>query len=141
MKFLPVLVVCVIFTAGCVSAPVYEPMHAAQTQTLLLNEGALKAVKAGMTADEVHTLMGQTIVIGYSARGNGPDYDPLTIPNPYKVEKLTVGTTEYLVEYYVSAVHQPDGKVSDDEIEPLVFKAGVLSGRGWNYLNRIRPRP
>ncbi len=141
MKILPLLLLCCVMAAGCAGIEVYDPMHAAQNQVLLLNESALKSVKVGMSEDEVHTLAGQALVIGYSARSNSPGYEPLTIPNPYKIEKLNVGSAAYVVEYYVSMVRHPDGTISNDELEPLVFKDGKLAGKGWDYLKRLHPRP
>ncbi len=124
----------VVVCAGCATTEGYNPVAAANNQTFLLNESAFKAVKEGMTLAQVHQLMGQEIIIGYTSQPQGA-YQPLTIPNPYKSE--TVKT--YAVEYYVTAIHQADGIISDDELIPFVFKDGVLTGRGWPFLKALRP--
>ncbi len=88
-----------------------------------------------MTIDQVHKIMGTELVIGYTYQT--PDYKPLTIPNPYKSEAIK--DTGYLIEYYIEAIRQPDGIVSDNELMPLIFKDGKLIGRGWPLVNSLRP--
>ncbi len=121
--------------AGCASSVVYNPMQQPLPQEILLNESGFKAVQDGMTETQIHQLMGTELVIGYKSQT--PGYQPLTIPNPYKSEAIK-GTT-YLIEYYIEAIRQPDGIVSDNELMPLVFKDGKLIGRGWPLANSVRP--
>jgi hypothetical protein len=121
--------------AGCASTPAYNPMEAGARQDLLLNASGLKEVKDGMTLDQVHQIMGTELVIGYTYKA--PDYKPLTIPNPYKTEAIK--DTDYLIEYYIEAIRQPDNIVHDSELMPLIFKGGKLIGRGWSLANPIRP--
>ncbi|MBF0571222.1 MAG: hypothetical protein HQL12_05060 [Candidatus Omnitrophica bacterium] len=121
--------------AGCASSVVYNPMQVANQQELLLNESGFKAVREGMTIDQVHTIMGTALVIGYSFQS--PDYKPLTIPNPYKSEAIR--DTGYFIEYYIEAIRQPDGIVSDNELMPLIFQNGKLIGRGWDLVHSLRP--
>jgi hypothetical protein len=123
--------------AGCATSPVYNPMQAASSQEILLNESGLKAVQEGMTMDQVHKIMGQEFVIGYEF--HAPDYKPLTILNPYKSEAIK--GTDYFIEYYIEAIRQPDGIVSDNELMPLIFKNDKLIGRGWPLANSLRPKP
>lgn len=120
--------------AGCASTPVYNPIHAAVSSKLLLNENALKEVQEGMTMDQVHNIMGQELIIGYTPQSDR--YKPLTILNPYRIEKIK--GTGYIIEYYVKAIRQPEGIVSDDELMPLVFKDGKLVSRGWPFVNSLR---
>jgi hypothetical protein len=123
--------------AGCVSNVVYNPMQVANQQEIKLNESSFKAIQDGMTMDQVHKIMGQELVIGYASQT--PGYKPLTIPNPYKSEAIK--GTDYFIEYYVEAIRQPDGIVSDNELMPLIFKNGKLNGRGWPLANSLRPKP
>ena len=118
---------------GCASAPVYNPVQASVHPEVLLNESGLKEVKEGMTADQVHKIMGQELRIGYAFESD--KYQPLTIPNPYRIEKIKGG--EYTVEYYIEAIRQADGIVKDDELMPLVFQDGKLVGRGWPLVNSL----
>ena len=120
--------------AGCATAPTYNPMQVAAQQEILLNENGFKAVHEGMTQDEVHQAMGQEILVGYQFES--PTYKPLSIPNPYKTEDLK--GTGYTVEYYVEAIRQPDGTISDNELMPLVFNNGKLVGRGWPLANSLK---
>jgi hypothetical protein len=121
--------------AGCASTPVYNPMQVATQQEILLNESGFKAVQDGMTLDQVHQAMGTQLVIGYAFQS--PDYKPLTISNPYKSE--TLKDKNYFIEYYIASIRQPDGIISDDQLMPLIFKDGVLIGRGWPLVNSLRP--
>ena len=136
MKYLN-LSVMILLLSGCATTAVYDPLRAATQQVLLLNESSLKNIKEGMTQDNVHDVMGQEIVIGYTKQSAG--YKPLTIPNPYKVEQVETLQGTYTVEYYVRIVRQPDGVITDDELMPLVFKDSKLIGRDWSFVKSIRP--
>jgi len=120
---------------GCASSPVYNPIQAQTNPELLLNESALKEVREGMTADQVHKIMGQELLIGYAFQSD--HYNPLTIANPYRTEKIK--DTGYIIEYYINAIRQADGIVRDDALMPLVFQDGKLIGRGWPLVNSLRP--
>ncbi len=120
--------------AGCASTPVYNPMQVTTQQELLLNESGFKALQEGMSMTQVHQIMGQQLVIGY--QDQSPGYKPLTIANPYRSENIK--GTDDVIEYYVEAVRQPDGVVSDNELMPLIFKGGKLVGRGWPLANSLR---
>jgi hypothetical protein len=134
MRFTWIIFLGLILT-GCATTPVYNPMQSATQQEILLNESGFKAIQDGMSLDQAHKIMGQELVIGY--KNQTPGYLPLTIPNPYKSE--TVKGTDYVIEYYIEAIRQPDGIVSDNELMPLVFKNGKLAGRGWPLANSLRP--
>jgi hypothetical protein len=110
-------------------------MQTAVPQEISLNESGFKAVKDGMTMEQVHNIMGQELIIGYALQSS--DYKPLTIPNPYKSE--TIKGTGCFIEYYIEAIRQPDGIVHDNELMPLIFKNGKLIGRGWPLANSLRP--
>jgi len=121
--------------AGCATSVVYNPMQVANQQELLLNESGFKALQEGMTLDQVHQIMGTQLIIGYTLQE--PNYKPLTIANPYRSE--AVKGTDYFIEYYIEAIRQPDGIVSDNELMPLIYKNGKLIGRGWTLANSLRP--
>jgi len=121
--------------SGCASTPAYNPMQMTSQQELLLNESGFKALANGMTQDQVHKIMGQSLVIGYGEEN--ANYKPLTIANPYKTEAIK--GTDYVIEYYIESIRQPDGTVHDNELMPLIFKGGKLGARGWDQLNAIRP--
>jgi len=120
---------------GCASTAVYNPMQVANTAEILLNQSGFKAVQEGMTLDQVHQIMGQELIIGYTAQT--PGYKPLTITNPYKSEAIK--GSDIVIEYYIEAIRQPDGIISDNELMPLIFKDSKLIGRGWPLANSLRP--
>jgi len=133
MRFAGMILLSLILT-GCATTPVYNPMQVNTQQEVLLNESGFKAIQDGMTMDQVHKIMGQELVVGYALQS--PGYKPLTIPNPYKSEAIK--DTNYFIEYYIEAIRQPDGIVSDNELMPVVFKGGNLIGRGWPLVNSLR---
>ena len=136
MRFSWIIFLSLILT-GCATSPVYNPMQTASPQEILLNESGLKALREGMTMDQVHKIMGQELVIGY--KDQTPGYLPLTILNPYKSEAIK--NTGLFIEYYIEAIRQPEGIVTDNELMPLIFKNGKLIGRGWPLANSLRPKP
>ena len=130
--------------AGCASTPTYNPVQSSVNQTVLLNETAIKSISIGMKQDDVHHAMGQELTIGYASQEPGLkdiNYKPLTIPNPYKTAAIKTAKGECTAEYYVTAIKQPDGVVSDDELLPLVFCNGVLTAQGWQALKGITVNP
>ncbi len=115
---------------GCAVTTEYNPVQAVHKQTFVLNESSLKAAAIGMTQEEVHRLVGDAIIIGYSYQDTASK--PITLANPYKTNALKTKHGDCTVEYYVTAVHQPDGVVSDDELMPLLFCNGTLKAKGWD---------
>jgi hypothetical protein len=128
------IIIFLFFTlAGCASTPEYDPLHAAIQIPLPLNENAFKEVKEGMTLDQVHKIMGQELKVGFAIQLENSK--PLTIANPYKIESLK--GSGYVIEYYVENLLRPDSVLSDDELQPLVFRDGKLIGRGWPLLKSL----
>jgi len=132
MNFI-VMIFLSFFAAGCASTPVYNPMTNTYPSEIALNQRGFQSLKEGMSLEDVHQAMGQELAIGYGYQS--PNYKPITIPNPYKSE--TVKNTPYVIEYYIEAIRQPDGVVSDNELMPLVFKDGKLIGRGWPLVHSL----
>jgi hypothetical protein len=140
------LILVVLFSGGCAVNAVYDPLQSHSSQILLLNESALKQVSVGMTPEEVHNIMGESLIIGYSYQNplpgeapaltepKTPSEKPLTIANPYRTAQVKTAKGECTAEYYVTSVRVPDGVVSDDELMPLVFCGGKLSFKGWDRL-------
>ena len=134
---------------GCATNQPYNPVASATGQTFLLNESAFAQVKTGMTQAQVHQIMGDALVIGYSyqkeltseaqaLKETKSDYKPVTIANPYKTQEIKTKDGTIVIEFYVSSVKQSDGVVSDNELVPLIFQAGVLTDRGWDRVNALR---
>ena len=124
------LSVCILLSAllcGCATTAEYNPVQTSQEQIFILNENELKSVRVGMTQQEAHHLMGRQITIGYTYSDSA---QPITIPNPYRVKDIKTAQGACTAEYYVTAVHHPNGIVSDDELMPLVFCKGILTAKG-----------
>ena len=133
MKELFLFLVLSCFAFGCATNSEYNALTSAEKQTFLLNESSFAQMTIGMKQQQVHEIMGDAIVIGYSY-DQANQSKPMTIANPYKKEDLS----RYTVEYYVTRVNQSDGIISDDELMPLVFREGILVGKGWDYLKSLR---
>ena len=71
---------------------------------------------------------------------------PIYINNPYKTEILRGkekdknGEKEKIFEvlYYYTEKKRNDGKITDDELTPLVFEEGRLMGWGWSFLETTK---
>ena len=133
-KFLGTVFLC-FCACGCAVETVYNPLQTVSRQTVLFNEEALGQLTVGMKQQEVHDILGREIIIGYAYQNNTPK--PITLANPYK----SIILSKYTMEYYVTAVHQPHGVVTDDELMPLAFHDGKLAGKGWDFLRRLQPPP
>jgi hypothetical protein len=130
--------------SGCAMNEVYNPVQSATSQTVSLNEAALKSVRLGMKQDEVHRIFGQELIIGYDYEAPAlktTTYKPITVANPYKTVPIKTTRGDCTVEYYVTAIHQPDGVVSNNELMPILFCNGIVTAQGWPDLNRLTPTP
>ncbi len=132
MRILPVIFILA-FAAGCATTEEYNPVQTATSETFLLNEKVLQDVRMGMTQEQVHNLMGQQLTVGYEYQDSSTDDSqpkPVTIANPYRTKDVQTLQGSCTVEYYVTAIHHPDGVISEDELMPLVFCKGVLTAKG-----------
>ena len=97
---------------------------------------SMRQVQGGMSKKEVAAILGTQIVVGYELIDSRTgQYKPLTVKNPFKEETLadTAGSCDIL--YYVTSVQSPDGRPSNEELVPLVFKEDKLIGQGWEFYN------
>ena len=58
---------------------------------------------------------------------------------PWKTEAYAKGGSTYFVLYYVTS-HIPDGKTTDEEMTPLIFKDNKLQGWGNRFFSGLRIR-
>jgi len=58
------------------------------------------------------------------------------VRNPYKTKVLQEGRTTTEVFYYYTDMKNKDGKITDDELTPVVFRNGVLVGWGKDFLKK-----
>ena len=132
------ILILIVSTSGCANLQEYDPL--AKTGGIyLLNQSGFSNLANGMSIDDVHDVMGQHLIIGYSLDPDIKDYTPQTIPNPFKAEIVKWAGDNYTVEYYATRITNPDGAITDDELIPLIFKDDKLIARGWKALANIKP--
>ena len=78
----------------------------------------------GMNKQEVLDVMGSK----YAEKGT------LRVSNPYYSESLWGKHKELDVYYYYTGSEKADAIISNDELTPLVFDEGKLTGWGWDFL-------
>ena len=120
-----ILIVGIVVIAGC------------QTRTVddlrIENQQNLTSIEVGMSKLDVMKTMGDRCVKAFRDTGLGRPALPAAC-NPYKVEAITVGGTDYEVFYYVVEKKADDAAVTDDELLPMFFEDDVLKGMGHNFL-------
>lgn len=136
VKKILTIAVCVLL-AGCAAIEVQEQAPAAVETSLSRRFVTLRQIAPGMTRPEINSLLGSEIVIGYELvnPANG-QYKPITVKNPYRSETVKKGPKEFVVDYYLVGIKEPDDQVTDDELVPLVFQRDKFMGSGWDYLNQ-----
>ena len=97
---------------------------------------SLRQVQNGMTPKEVQVVVGSQVVVGYTLNEKTGQYKPITQKNPYRSEMVTKGSKTYQVHYYFAVIKQADGKITEDELVPLVFQDGQLVGQGWAFFRK-----
>lgn len=96
-------------------------------------------VRVGMTNDEVETIMGRHMNIGYEAIGSFDwAYKPILLQTPHRKETLKAKGKSYNIAYYFTQIRESDGRISDDELTPLIFEQNRLIGKGWEYLKALK---
>jgi len=99
------------------------------------NLSNLERLEVGMSKDEMLAVMGtEQDIQAYNL------YTPAKrFSNPYKSEVHRTGGVEYEVIFYYTDFHTVDGKVTEDELTPLVFREDKLLGWGWeSFDNTVR---
>jgi len=99
----------------------------------------IKHVYTGMTVQEIKSIMGDSLEIGYSRGNEGAgSYESIVIKNPYKEETIKDKGRHYLVLYYYTQIKEQDGKVSPQELTPLVFEGDRMIGKGYDFLASVK---
>jgi len=107
------------------------------SQVTDVNRERLLKLSIGMTKDEALKTMGTepfknanwTEVSAHRKITRG-----MTITNPYRSEIIQGKDKTLEVIYYVTDDKDNNGAISDDELTPLVFDGGKLTGWGWSFL-------
>lgn len=88
------------------------------------NRKNLAVLKIGMSKELVSKIMGNKSIKGVGA----------FVGNPYKSEVFIASNNETVtVFWYYTQMNTANGHVDNDEITPVVFKDGKMSGYGWIY--------
>ena len=97
---------------------------------------AIRKLMPGVSREEALALIGRTVTTGYELKeGSAGEYQPVTVNNPSRSQKITKGNNTYEVDYYLTYIRKADGVISDDELTPLVFQDNKLIGEGWEFFN------
>ena len=122
--------------AGCATA---TPDWQADDQPVLTRRFlSLRQIYAGMSQAEVQGVLGAEVVIGYEVRDpKSGQYHPVTLKNPYRSDELQSEGKDYSVDYYFVGINKADGKVTDDELVPLIFSSKTLVAQGWDALGAM----
>lgn len=121
--------------AVCGCAGTAEQWQATDEPVLTRRFLTLRQIYPGMTRSEVQGVLGQEVIIGYEILDpQAGQYRPITQKNPFRSEQVQSSGKTYDVDYYFVGIKNADGKISDDELVPLVFAKDKLLGQGWDYL-------
>ena len=129
------LVLSIFFIAGCAISLEREVPHT-DLSGVSRRFITFRQVHNGMSEKEVESVLGSMVIVGYELQDAASEqYKPMTVRNPVRREKYNKGGRVYDVVYYLAGIKSSDGKMSDDEMVPLVFLDGKLVGSGWDFLD------
>lgn len=124
---------------GCISIEVQNSSSGGTGQKQELTK--INQVKVGMTHQAVINILDENTTVGYKQdQYPGGSFEPMSVPNPYRIEMLRGKNKEYNIAYYLTDVKKTDDLIADDELTPLIFADGILVGKGWDYLFRLKKR-
>ena len=124
--------------AGCATVSEEPAVSAGSFPKSLRAVTQLQLVQNGMLKAEVRSLFDEKVVIGYEQDPQGHSYVPIILNNPYRLETVKKGSKVYEIYYYFTGIKQVDGKVTDDELVPVIFENDKLVGKGWNFVDAVR---
>lgn len=96
------------------------------------NQAGLYQLERGQSRAQVLETMGtepQSVSKGIYSAGS--------VPNPYCAETHEAGGHDWEILYYATSVSNSDGKLTEDELTPVVLRDGRLDGWGWTYMQRL----
>ena len=127
-----ILIGSVLVLSGCVTM-MEDAKSSGSFPRELKSVAQMRMVGTGMFKQEVRSILDEKITIGYEQGKDGQTFLPLTLNNPYRFETLKKGDRVFEVYYYFVGIKQPDGKITDDELIPLVFENDRIIGKGWGF--------
>ena len=112
---------------------------AVTTSPLVRQMVDLRSIQAGMFSSEVKTLLGDKVVTGYDLTDPKKEAGtPIIITNPYREKTFKTGDKIYTVAYYFTSIKKQDGRITEDELTPLVFENNRLIGHGREFWARLK---
>ena len=124
---------CVLFLTGCFSV-MEETKSAGSFPRELKAVSQMRMIAAGMSKKEVRSVLDEPVTIGQEQGQDGQSYAPVTLNNPYRFETRKKGDRVFEVYYYFTGIKQADGKITNDELLPIIFENDKMIGRGWSFL-------
>ena len=124
---------------GLLSVVATAALVASATGTALAsNRKNLKKLAIGMTSDEVDDVMGSET---YSHENSSTETTgsklrrrkKQRIPNPYRTEAHQTEEHSFIVLLYYTDMKTRDGRITDDEMTPVILKDGLVDGWGWDH--------
>lgn len=91
------------------------------------NRQSIANLSKGMDKEQVIDYMGETYIWDMGVQIN----------NPYRIEMLQGTSKNFEVFYYYTGIKRADFEITNEELTPLVFENGKLSGWGWAFLNEV----
>lgn len=118
-----------IFTVTMMSACQYDPNNEGTTsvsyRTLISrNQANINKLSLGMSRAEVEQTMG-------AMQASTKDS---IISNPYKVEPMLIGQSQFEVLYYLTRKYPPFTPIKISQATPVILKDGKVAGWGWDNL-------
>ena len=130
-----IFLIPLIMVSGCVSVPSENGAISANARPLV----EVHRVRSGMEMPEVRAVLGDRLVIGYrQTNENLAQFEPISIPQPYRQEEFENKGHKYAVLYYNTLVTKPDGLIAEDELTPFIFENGTLVGSGLAALDQVK---
>ena len=118
-----------IFAVTMVSACQHDPNNEGATsvsyRTLISrNQANINKLSLGMSRAEVEHTMGAMEASTKDA----------IISNPYKVEPMLIGQSQFEVLYYLTRKYPPFTPIKISQATPVILKDGKVAGWGWDNL-------
>jgi len=124
-----------IVLTGCVSLSP-EHQHVSMKAKSLIE---MHRIKPGMSLTEVRAILGDKLIIGYRQKDSDlVQFEPITIPQPYRQEEFSKDSHAYVTLYYNTFITKPDGMIAEDELTPFIFENGILLTKGFDELDQIK---
>ena len=131
------LAILLLGVCGCAST---QEMTPPDLSVLTHRFVSLQQVHNGMTLEEIQAVLGKQVIVGYELVDEKTgQFKPIVVNNPYRRETVK----KYDVAYFFVGIKKADDQITDDELVPLVFKNGRLTGMGWPFLEtklKIQPK-